>query len=188
MHEGGHHPTTSASSRRALGWLAASATIVIVALAGFGVEHTPNYGFRLFGTSGADAMSLKSKIATGLLALALVQLLLALWMYRRLPGAGPPPRQVPRIHRTVGAVLFLASLPVAVHCMFAYGLQTTSARVTVHSLAGCFFYGAFLAKVLVVRSRRLPGWLLPVMGGTLITLVAVLWLSSALWFLNGQHV
>jgi hypothetical protein len=58
----------------------------------------------------------------------------------------------------------------------------------VHSLAGCFFYGAFLAKVLVVRSRRLPGWVLPVMGGLLVTVVAVVWYSSALWYFDGYRL
>jgi uncharacterized membrane protein HdeD (DUF308 family) len=68
--------------------------------------------------------------------------------------------------------------------MLAYGVQTTSARVVVHSLAGCFLYGAFVAKVTVVRSRGFPGWALPPAGGTLALLVAVLWYTSALWNFN----
>jgi len=43
-----------------------------------------------------------------------------------------------------------------------------------------FLLRAFLTKVLVVRSRRLPGWVLPVMGGLVVTVVAVVWYSSAL--------
>jgi Na+/H+ antiporter NhaD/arsenite permease-like protein len=58
----------------------------------------------------------------------------------------------------------------------------------VHSLAGCFFYGVFVAKVLVVRSRRMPGWVLPVAGGVLVTVIGVLWYSSALWYFNGHHL
>ena len=57
-----------------------------------------------------------------------------------------------------------------------------------HCLAGCFFYGAFVAKVLLVRTRRLPGWALPVAGGILAGVVAVLWYSSALWFYNGYQL
>jgi hypothetical protein len=72
-----------------------------------------------------------------------------------------------------------------VHCLNAYGVQLTSVRVAVHSLAGCFFYGAFAAKVLLVRSRRLPGWALPVAGGILVTLAVVLWYSAALWYFHG---
>jgi hypothetical protein len=64
-------------------------------------------------------------------------------------------------------------------------VQLTSLRVAVHSLAGCFFYGAFVAKVLLVQSRRLPGWVLPVAGGVLAVDVGVLWYTSALWYYNG---
>jgi Family of unknown function (DUF6529) len=76
----------------------------------------------------------------------------------------------------------------AVHCVLAYGVQLTRARVAVHSLAGCLFYGAFTAKVLLVRTRRLPGWALPAAGGALVLLVAVLWYTSALWYYNGYQL
>lgn len=184
----GQHPPTGGSTVRRLAWVIAAAAAVTAALAVFGAEHSPNYTFGLFGSSGTGAISLKSRISTGILALALVQLLLALWMYGRVPGVGAAPSQVGRLHRATGIVLFLATLPVAVHCMVAYGVQTTSARVTVHSLAGCFFYGAFLSKILVVRSRQLPGWVLPTAGGVLVAVIAVLWYSSALWFFNGYQL
>jgi hypothetical protein len=171
---------------RRLGWVVVAAAVVTGALVVFGLEHPPDYAFSLFGPPG-HAFSLKSKVATVILGLALLQLLLALWMYGRLPGAGTPP-PVRRVHRIVGIVLFLGTLPVAIHCMIAYGVETTSARVTVHSLAGCFFYGAFVAKVLLVRSRQMPGWVLPVAGGVLVTVIGVLWYTSALWVFNGYHL
>jgi hypothetical protein len=40
-------------------------------------------------------------------------------------------------------------------------------------------------KILLVRSRRLPGWALAVAGGTLATVVVVLWYTAALWYFNG---
>jgi hypothetical protein len=123
-----------------------------------------------------------------MLGLALVQLLLALWMYRKLPLAARPPRAVPVTHRVIGFALFALTVPVAVHCLIAYGVQMTSLRVAIHSLAGCFFYGAFTAKVLLVRSRRLPGWALPAAGGALAILVGTLWYSSALWYYNGYRL
>jgi hypothetical protein len=147
------------------------------ALYAFGRIHTPDYASSLFGRRGNDANLLKAQLGTALLGLALYQLILALWMYRRLPGARP----VPLAHRIGGAVLFALSLPIAYHCITAYGVQTYSTRVTLHSLAGCFFYGAFAAKVLLVRSRHLPAWALPVAGGTLVTLIAILWSAAALW-------
>lgn len=183
----GSDPAARSAGARLAG-VAFAAGVVIAALYVFGTQHSPSYSFGLFGQRGTDATRLKALIATGVLGLALVQLLLALWLYGRLPAAGAAPRPVGRVHRGVGAVLFLATLPVAVHCMFAYGVQTSTTRVTVHSLAGCFFYGAFLAKVLVVRSRRLPGWVLPVMGGLMVTVVAVLWYSGALWYFDGYRL
>jgi hypothetical protein len=56
----------------------------------------------------------------------------------------------------------------------------------VHSITGCVLYGAFVAKVLVVRSRRLPGWALPVAGGALVTAIALVWYTAALWFFAGS--
>ena len=93
-----------------------------------------------------------------------------------------------RLWPTVGFCLFALTVPVAVHCLIAYGVQLTSLRVAIHSIAGCFFYGAFVAKVLLVRSRRLPGWVLPVAGGTLATIIGVLWYTAALWYYKGQQL
>ena len=60
-----------------------------------------------------------------------------------------------------------------------------SLRVTVQLP---LFYGAFTAKVLLVRSRRLPGRALPAAGGTLAVIVGVLWSTSALWYHNGYQL
>jgi len=40
----------------------------------------------------------------------------------------------------------------------------------------------FSAKMLLLRSERLPGWLLPIVGGLVFTALTILWLTSALWF------
>ena len=37
---------------------------------------------------------------------------------------------------------------------------------------------------LTLRSRRLPGWALPVIGGTLVAGLVIIWMTSALWFFN----
>jgi hypothetical protein len=168
-----------------IGLLAAG---VAIALYVAGRLHTANPAFSLFGRQYLAAIALKALLASVVLGLAGVQIVLALWMYRKLPWAGSPPRPVRWGHRAVGFALFALSLPVAVHCLIAYGVQLTSIRVAVHGLAGCFFYGAFVAKVLLVRTRRLPGWALPVAGGILAAVVAVLWYSSALWFYNGYQL
>jgi hypothetical protein len=43
------------------------------------------------------------------------------------------------------------------------------------------------ARVLAVHSRRLPGWVLPLAGGTL-ACSGVLWYTSALWYYNGYQL
>jgi hypothetical protein len=166
------------------------ATTGLLYIIGRAIVRTSSYstvGF--FGqTTASGVLSLKSLLATIALGLAVFQVILALWMYRKLPLAGQPPKRIGIIHRIVGAVAVVVTLPVAIHCAIAYGAQIGSPRVLVHSVAGCFFYGAFLAKVLLVHSKRLPGWALPVAGGILAVVLAVLWYSSALWYYNGFSV
>jgi uncharacterized protein DUF6529 len=69
-----------------------------------------------------------------------------------------------------------------VHCLYAVGFQTGRPRVLLHSLLGCFFFGAFFTKMLLLTRSGLPGWALPVIGGTVFTALTALWLTAALWF------
>ena len=92
--------------------------------------------------------------------LVVVQLASALVLYGRVPGVAGP-RWIGGLHRWSGRAAVLLSVPVAVHCLYALGLQHDSVRVLVHSLIGCFFYGAFTAKMLVLRAE-VPRWVLPV--------------------------
>jgi hypothetical protein len=162
------------------------AAAVTIGLYVFGTDHVPDYsGTALFGSTATDTLPLKSWLATGLLGFAVLQVGLALWIYGRLPWAGVANPAVGRVHRGIGTGALLLSIPLAYHCAFAYGVQTFDTRIAVHSLAGCFFYGAFAAKLTIVRSARLPGWVLPLAGGTLFALIAVLWYTSALWYFDG---
>jgi hypothetical protein len=54
--------------------------------------------------------------------------------------------------------------------------------VFAHSLLGCAFYGAFAAKVIIVRSKGLPGWALPVAGALVFSVLVAVWCTSSLWF------
>ena len=88
----------------------------------------------------------------------------------------------------IGFIAVGVTLPVAIHCFVAYGVVLTDPRIMIHSIAGCVLYGAFVAKVLLVQSKKLPGWALPVAGGLLALLIALLWYTSALWYYNGYQV
>ena len=154
----------------------------------FGRNHTPDYTTSLFGETGTGTLSLKSWIATGVLAIAVLQLTSALWIFGRLPRLRAAPRPVALGHRLMGALAILVTIPVAYHCMFAYGVQTTTARQAVHSIAGCVLYGAIVVKIAAVRFRRMPDIALPLAGGALFTLVALLWYTSALWKFNNYSL
>jgi hypothetical protein len=75
---------------------------------------------------------------------------------------------------------------VAYHCLWSLGFDPDpgSARRLVHSVLGCLFYGAFATKVIVVRSHRMPGWALPVVGGVLFVVLMLIWFTSSLWFMR----
>jgi Family of unknown function (DUF6529) len=176
---------TTALPLAAIGVLSAGVTVALYAV---GRIATVNPAASLFGRQYLAAVSLKAVLATVALALAVLQVLLALWIYRKLPLMDKAPRRVPLAHRVLGFGLFALTVPIAVHCLIAYGVQLSSLRVAVHSLAGCFFYGAFAAKVALVQTRRLPRWMLPVAGGALAIIIGVLWYTSALWYLNGYQL
>lgn len=55
-----------------------------------------------------------------------------------------------------------------------------------HSILGCAFYGAFVSKVLSVRSRNLPGKALPIVGGLTFALLVGVWLLSGLWYIDNS--
>src|SRR3954451_9221154 len=88
----------------------------------------------LLGFSGV--LQLKTWLATAAVVLVVVQLFTALWMWGRLPGAGPHPAWLPTAHRWSGTLAFVLSLPVALHCVWSLGLVTTTPRVLAHGLLG----------------------------------------------------
>ena len=162
--------------------------LVAVALGTYAGLHEPaGRPFATFGFSGM--LQMKAWLSTAAAVLLLVQLTTALWMWGRLPGVSHrAPGWVTPVHRWSGAVAFTLTLPVALHCMWALGFVTSSPRVLVHGLAGCLFYGAYAAKMLGLRVRGLPGWSLPVLGGTVFSALVLIWLTSALWFFTRSGV
>src|SRR4051794_3623176 len=125
---------------------------------------------------------MKVWLASIALAFAVVQVVSALWVYGKLPWAAPS--WAGTVHRLSGRIAFLVSLPVAYHCLWSLGFQDTNTRVLAHSLVGCAVYGAFAAKVTIVRSKGLPSLALPLAGGTMFALLVLVWYTSALWFID----
>jgi hypothetical protein len=156
---------------------------VAVALGIYSNAHDPAGDLSI--TLGfTSTFSMKVWLATIATAFALMQLVSALWIYGRLPVGAQAPSWLGTVHRISGRLAFLVSLPVAYHCLYQLGFQHSSTRVLFHSILGCLFYGAFASKVVVVRSRNLPGAALPIVGGLTFALLTGVWLTSALWFIQ----
>lgn len=152
---------------------------VALALGVYGRMHEPTgVAVNLAGFSGGQAV--KAWLASVAVLLALVQLVSALVMEGKLPGSALP--WIPTLHRWSGRFAVLITMPVMVHCLFALGFQSDAPRVLIHSLLGCLFYGAFVAKMLLLTRRGVPGWALPVIGGLVFTVLVGLWLTSSLWY------
>lgn len=154
---------------------------VALGLGVYGNIHDPT-GRSLVTGFFTATINAKVWLATAAMALGLFQLFTALRIYGRL-GSRPAPRWLGPVHRISGTTAILFTLPVSYHCLWALGFTADAGtRVLVHSLLGCFFYGAFVAKVMIVRNERLPGWALPWAGGVVFTTLVGLWLSSSFWF------
>lgn len=170
----------AAPGQRSYRWLAAP--LVAFALgsltAGLLAAHDPRSKgyFRLFFS---DPLHLKAGFATAAAALACLQLFTAAWIFRKLPWEKPA--WVNPLHRWSGRLAFACTLPVAYHCIFKLGFRAPTTRVLVHSLLGCAVYGAFAAKVTVVRLHRFPRPVLPLAGGLLFAALIGVWWTSAFW-------
>jgi hypothetical protein len=142
--------------------------------------HDPTYeGITTFGFRAV--LPMKAWFTTVAATLGIVQIVTALQMWGRVPTRRAPSATA-AIHRWSGTVAFLFTVPVAYHCLWALGLDTSSTRTFVHGVVGCAFYGAFVTKMLALRSTRIPSWSVPLVGGFLVALLTVLWLTSSLWY------
>jgi hypothetical protein len=175
--------TASVQGRRVVLVAVTAGALLSVLLGVYGKAHTPTGSdMFLLGFSSMIAMKVWLAVACG--ALALVQLLTALWMYGRLGVAAPP--RLGLVHRVLGGLALVVSLPVAYHCLWSLGFGSYSSRVLLHSIAGCLLYGVFVVKVVGLQSSSAPGWMVPVAGGALFTVLVVAVLSSAVWYLGAN--
>jgi hypothetical protein len=157
--------------------------LVAVGLGVFAKVHDPRF-FAVNVAGFSSPTAVKSWVATVAVGLAVFQMVSAFVMYR--PGSQPP-SWLRHAHIWSGRAAVLSSLPVAVHCLYALGFQSSDNRVLFHSLFGCLFYGAFVTKMLLLTRSRMRAWVLPIAGGMLFFTLVYTWLTSALWFfqLNG---
>jgi hypothetical protein len=128
------------------------------------------------GNSG----SVKSVLASVVLALAAYQLILAAIGYRKLPIIDAQPAFF--THRASGHVIAILFVLVALACLAVFGFEDDH---VVHGVAGIGAVAVLALKVSLIRSGR-AGWALPYLGVTLFTLIAVTWLTVTPEFLSGE--
>ncbi|WP_220188214.1 DUF6529 family protein [Pseudonocardia pini] len=132
----------------------------------------------------SSGIAAKSWLTAAAFVLVLVQVWTSMRMYGRLAKSRPAGPRTATLHRWSGRVAVLLTIPVAVHCLYALGFEDSSMRVLLHSLFGCFFYGAFAAKMLLLPKRDAPRWVLPIFGGLVFVLLTGLFLTSSVWFFS----
>jgi hypothetical protein len=149
---------------------------------------TPTYATPFFQLFFSDVIHMKVWLTTGAILLACAQLLTAARIYEKFHFP-PPGRFYNFVHRWSGRAAIALSLPVAYHCIFLLGYAAIRhddpfqfARTVTHATLGTIVYGVFLGKLFIVRASGLPGWLLPLAGATLFTILLGLWITSSLWF------
>ena len=169
----------------------AAGAVVALLVGVFGRVHDPTlHGTTTLGYSSVLAM--KTVVATVVGVLAVTQVITALWLYGKLGIRVPSWLGV--VHRTTGATALILSLFVSYHCLWSLGLEVgklpdgapVSTRTLVHGLLGCTVIGALAGKIGAVRSRRAPGWFLPVAGGLLFSLLILAILTSAVWYIGQE--
>jgi hypothetical protein len=158
---------------------------VAVALGVLGNLHEPRF-FSINLAGFSSGVAVKTWLATLAVLLALFQLGSAFAMYGLFPGRTPS--WISTAHVWSGRAAVLVSVPVVVHCLYALGFQTTDSRVLFHSLFGCFFYGAFVTKMLLLTRKGLPQWVIPIAGGLVFFGLICVWLTSAMWFFQTNGV
>ena len=169
----------------------AAGALVALLVGVFGTVHGPTLaGTTTFGFRTVIDMKVVASVVIGVLAV--LQLVGALWIYGRLGIRAPS--WLGTAHRVTGAIAVLLIVVVAYHCLWALGLQSgtladgkpVAVRTVVHGILGCAVVGALVVKAVAVRSRRAPGWFLPVAGGLLFALLIGVVLTSAVWYI-GAH-
>ncbi len=169
----------------------AAGAVVALLVGVFGRVHDPSTtGVTTLGFSTVLAM--KVVVATVIGVLAVLQIVGALWIYGKLGMRAPS--WLGTAHRTSGTIALLLTVFVAYHCLWALGLESgrfsdgekVPLRTVVHGVLGCAVIGAIIVKLVAVRSRRAPGWFLPVAGGLLFTLLVAAVLTSAVWYVAAK--
>lgn len=166
----------------------------------YGRVHDPS-GRSLLMVLFSSTIQMKAVLGSVAVALAVFQVGSAVRIYGWFSSSARP-AWVVTAHRVSGTLAFLATLPVAYHCLWALGFQTEfGGRVYLHSVVGCFFFGVFFTKfismylypfssdpVRIEARPNLPGWWLPMGGGLVFASLVMVWFTSSLWYFTDRSL
>ena len=112
---------------------------------------------------------MKVVVATVVGVLAVFQVIGALWMYGKLGIDRPSWLGAPRRISGATAPCSRCSSPIIACSHWGWRRATADGykvppRAVIHGVLGCIFFGAIIVKVTAVRSKRAPGWFLPLQG------------------------
>lgn len=176
------HPARDQYARPLLVALLSGCAVAVALGLYANLHHPARYALDVGGFS--SPLYAKAWLTTAATVFAVVQLITGFRITR--PAA---PAWMAILHRWSGRIAILLTVPVIIHCLYALGFQTYSVRVLAHSVLGCLFYGAFVAKMLsLVRRDEMPKWVVPVLGGVVFVSLIGLWATSSLWLFTTKGV
>lgn len=142
-----------------------------------GVEHLVE------DVTRGNVTEVKVVLASVVMALACYQLVLIAVGYGKVRPSFLGSRPASFAHRTVGDAIVVVAVVVALMCLSYFGLGEDK---TVHSVAAIALLAVLALKIAVVRWWHGLSRLLPVLGLSVFTLLALTWLTSAGDFLADQ--
>lgn len=124
-----------------------------------------------------NVAEVKVVLASGVLSLALYQVVLISFAYGKLPSRLLGPKPAGAAHRAVGGSVVVLALITAFFCLVVHGFEFGDE--TVHVVAGTAVLAVLAAKIFVIHRAPKLNRALPPLGLAVLALFAVTWFSSA---------
>ena len=130
-----------------------------------------------------NVTEVKVVLASVILALGCYQLVLIAVGYGKLRLPFLEARPAASAHRAAGDAIVVMTALVALMCLSYFGLEDDE---TLHAAAGTALLGMLAFKIAVLRRWHRLGRFLPLLGMSVLALLALTWLTSAGAFLADQ--
>jgi hypothetical protein len=143
--------------------------------------------------TGGHTTAVKIVLTSTLLSLAVYQAMLMAVGYGKVRPPFLSTASASMAHRAVGDAIVVLVVVVSAFCLGYYGIEDSprdgtpgpDSRVTLHVVAGFALLGVLALKLFVLHGWHRAHGLLPALGLTVLSLLFIIWLSSAGAFLVG---